>query len=54
MKELDGGRISIAALSLEYRSKDFKSSIKYSKEEKQFENQFHNFKQLLLKVQTWY
>lgn len=50
MKVLDGGRISIAALSLGIAKGAFKASIKYSKEREQFGKAIANFQAISFKL----
>ena len=53
MKVLDGGRISIAALSLGIAKGAYQTASNTQKKENNLENQFHNFRQLLLNWQIW-
>jgi len=50
MKVLDGGRISIAALSLGIAKGAFKAAIKYAKERKQFDQPIANFQGISFKL----
>jgi alkylation response protein AidB-like acyl-CoA dehydrogenase len=50
MKVLDGGRISIAALSLGIAKGAFEASIKYSKERHQFGQPISNFQAISFKL----
>ena len=50
MKILDGGRISIAALSLGIAQGAFKAALKYSKERKQFRKPIINFQGISFKL----
>ncbi|NNJ55385.1 MAG: acyl-CoA dehydrogenase [Bacteroidia bacterium] len=50
MKILDGGRISIAALSLGIAKGAFKASLKYSKEREQFGQPISNFQGISFKL----
>ncbi len=50
MKVLDGGRISIAALSLGIAKGAFEASIKYSKERQQFDQPISNFQGISFKL----
>ena len=54
MKVLDGGRISIAALSLGIAAKEAIKQLQITqKKENNLENQFHNSRQLLLNWRIW-
>ena len=53
MKILDGGRISIAALSLGVAKGAFNASVQYSKERKQFGNPSVVFRGFLLSWPIW-
>ena len=50
MKVLDGGRISIAALSLGIAKGAYEASIKYSKERHQFDQPISNFQAIAFKL----
>ncbi|MGB4928998.1 MAG: acyl-CoA dehydrogenase family protein [Chitinophagales bacterium] len=50
MKVLDGGRISIAALSLGIAKGAYKAAIKYSKERQQFDQPIANFQGISFKL----
>jgi alkylation response protein AidB-like acyl-CoA dehydrogenase len=50
MKVLDGGRISIAALSLGIAEGAYEASIKYSKERHQFDQPISNFQAIAFKL----
>ena len=50
MKVLDGGRISIAALSIGIAKGAFQSSVKYSKEREQFGKPISNFQAIAFKL----
>jgi alkylation response protein AidB-like acyl-CoA dehydrogenase len=50
MKVLDGGRISIAALSLGIAKGAYEASIKYSKERHQFDQPICNFQAIAFKL----
>ena len=50
MKVLDGGRISIAALSLGIAKGAFQASVKYSKEREQFGQSISNFQAISFKL----
>ena len=50
MKVLDGGRISIAALSLGIAKGAFDASVKYSQEREQFEQPISNFQAISFKL----
>ncbi len=50
MKILDGGRISIAALSLGVAKGAFNASLKYSKERKQFGRPISSFQGISFKL----
>ena len=50
MKILDGGRISIAALSLGIAKGAYEASIKYSKEREQFGQSISNFQAIAFKI----
>jgi alkylation response protein AidB-like acyl-CoA dehydrogenase len=50
MKVLDGGRISIAALSLGIAKGAYEASIKYSKEREQFGQPISNFQAIAFKI----
>ena len=50
MKVLDGGRISIAALSLGIAKGAFDASVKYSKEREQFGQPISNFQAISFKI----
>lgn len=50
MKVLDGGRISIAALSLGIAKGAFEASVKYSKEREQFGESISNFQAIAFKL----
>jgi acyl-CoA dehydrogenase len=50
MKILDGGRISIAALSLGIAKGSFEASVKYSKEREQFGQPISNFQAISFKL----
>jgi alkylation response protein AidB-like acyl-CoA dehydrogenase len=50
MKVLDGGRISIAALSLGIAKGAFEASVKYSKEREQFGQPISNFQGIAFKI----
>lgn len=50
MKVLDGGRISIAALSLGIAKGAFEASVKYSKEREQFGEPISNFQAIAFKL----
>lgn len=50
MKVLDGGRISIAALSLGIAKGAYEASIKYSKERQQFDQPISNFQAIAFKL----
>ncbi len=50
MKILDGGRISIAALSLGIAKGAYKASVKYSKEREQFGQPISNFQGISFKL----
>ncbi len=50
MKVLDGGRISIAALSLGIAKGAFEASVKYSKERHQFDQPISNFQGISFKL----
>lgn len=50
MKILDGGRISIAALSLGIAKGAFEASLKYSKERQQFDQPISNFQAISFKL----
>ena len=53
MKVLDGGRISIAALSLGIAKGAYEASIKYSKERYQFDQPISNFQGISFKLLIW-
>ena len=50
MKILDGGRISIAALSLGIAKGAYEASVKYSKERRQFDQPISNFQAIAFKL----
>lgn len=50
MKVLDGGRISIAALSLGIAEGAYEASLKYSKERQQFDQPISNFQAIAFKL----
>lgn len=50
MKVLDGGRISIAALSLGIAKGAYEASLKYSKERQQFDQPISNFQAIAFKL----
>lgn len=50
MKVLDGGRISIAALSLGIAKGAYRAALKYSKERKQFDQPISNFQGISFKL----
>ena len=50
MKVLDGGRISIAALSLGIAKGAYEASVKYSKERQQFDQPISNFQAIAFKL----
>ena len=50
MKILDGGRISIAALSLGIAKGAYEASVKYSKERHQFDQPISNFQAIAFKL----
>ena len=50
MKVLDGGRISIAALSIGIAKGAFQASVKYSKEREQFGKPISNFQAIAFKL----
>jgi alkylation response protein AidB-like acyl-CoA dehydrogenase len=50
MKILDGGRISIAALSLGIAKGAFEASVKYAKEREQFGQPIANFQAIAFKL----
>jgi alkylation response protein AidB-like acyl-CoA dehydrogenase len=50
MKVLDGGRISIAALSLGIAKGAYEASLKYSKERYQFDQPISNFQAIAFKL----
>jgi alkylation response protein AidB-like acyl-CoA dehydrogenase len=50
MKVLDGGRISIAALSLGIAKGAYEASVKYSKERQQFDQPIANFQAIAFKL----
>jgi alkylation response protein AidB-like acyl-CoA dehydrogenase len=50
MKVLDGGRISIAALSLGIAKGAYEASLKYSKEREQFDQPISNFQAIAFKL----
>jgi len=50
MKVLDGGRISIAALSLGIAKGAYEASVKYSKERHQFDQPISNFQAIAFKL----
>jgi alkylation response protein AidB-like acyl-CoA dehydrogenase len=50
MKILDGGRISIAALSLGIAKGPFDASVKYAKERQQFGQPIANFQAIAFKL----
>src|SRR5690606_19063593 len=54
MKILDGGRISIAALSLGIAQGAYEAALKYSKEREQFDQPISNFQAIAFKLADMY